>query len=443
MKIIVHRGTHEIGGSCVEIATASTRLIVDIGMPLVQPGDKNKKLESLPLTKKSSDELKKLGILPSIEGLYPGAGSTVHVDGLLLSHPHQDHYGLIQHIDPGIPVYLSDGARRIIAASDIFLPLKARIRKPVVIHDRVPFKIGDIEVTPFLVDHSGFGAMSFLIEGEGNRVFYTGDFRGHGRKAALFSRTLRHPPKDVDCLLMEGTTLGRPGRRAETEDELETKIVALAQKWPGLKLVYASGQNIDRLVSFYKAAQRIQGFLVVDLYTAYILDCLGSNSIPHPSKSFSRLKVFYTEYLMKKIAREGLSHLFAKYRPYEITPDSISRAPGKFFMMYRDSLRADVERIGKFDGAVLIYSQYHGYRQESSFAKVEDFLTVHGVGLESAHTSGHAPRVDLERLIRAIKPCVLTPIHTFDPGSYYEMWHTVKPLEDGDVFDLEREIAAV
>ena len=35
MKFKIHRGTKEIGGSCVEVWTASTRMLLDFGMPLV------------------------------------------------------------------------------------------------------------------------------------------------------------------------------------------------------------------------------------------------------------------------------------------------------------------------------------------------------------------------------------------------------------------------
>ena len=36
-ELTIHRGTHEIGGSCVELCSNSgnTRLIIDIGLPLV------------------------------------------------------------------------------------------------------------------------------------------------------------------------------------------------------------------------------------------------------------------------------------------------------------------------------------------------------------------------------------------------------------------------
>jgi len=37
MNFKIHRGTKEIGGACVEIWTESTRLVVDFGMPLVNP----------------------------------------------------------------------------------------------------------------------------------------------------------------------------------------------------------------------------------------------------------------------------------------------------------------------------------------------------------------------------------------------------------------------
>ncbi len=35
MRLTIHRGTKEIGGSCIELETQSTRLFLDIGLPLV------------------------------------------------------------------------------------------------------------------------------------------------------------------------------------------------------------------------------------------------------------------------------------------------------------------------------------------------------------------------------------------------------------------------
>ena len=39
ITVTVHRGSNEIGGNCVEIATAKSRLILDVGMPLSEMMD--------------------------------------------------------------------------------------------------------------------------------------------------------------------------------------------------------------------------------------------------------------------------------------------------------------------------------------------------------------------------------------------------------------------
>jgi ribonuclease J len=34
MRVCVHRGTKQIGGTCVEIEASGSRIIVDLGLPL-------------------------------------------------------------------------------------------------------------------------------------------------------------------------------------------------------------------------------------------------------------------------------------------------------------------------------------------------------------------------------------------------------------------------
>jgi ribonuclease J len=38
MKLCIHRGTREIGGTCVEIESSGARILLDLGLPLT-PGD--------------------------------------------------------------------------------------------------------------------------------------------------------------------------------------------------------------------------------------------------------------------------------------------------------------------------------------------------------------------------------------------------------------------
>ena len=143
-------------------------------------------------------------------------------------------------------------------------------------------KIGPFRITPWLVDHSAFDAYSLLVEADGKRVFYSGDFRAHGRKATLFEAMIARPPKDIDILLMEGTTIGREGagERFPTEADLEAKFAEAFRATRGIHFVWTSSQNIDRLVTVFRAAKRSGRVLIVDLYTAVVLEATGRDSIP-------------------------------------------------------------------------------------------------------------------------------------------------------------------
>jgi ribonuclease J len=44
-----------------------------------------------------------------------------------------------------------------------------------------------------------------LVEDSDHRVFYSGDFRGHGRKSIVFKRIINDPPPDIDVLFMRRT----------------------------------------------------------------------------------------------------------------------------------------------------------------------------------------------------------------------------------------------
>jgi len=82
MRICIHRGSKQIGGSCVEIEYQGQRLLIDLG---------------LPLDAESNDSR----YLPAIQAL---DGNDPSLLGILISHPHLDHFGLLAHISPNIPI---------------------------------------------------------------------------------------------------------------------------------------------------------------------------------------------------------------------------------------------------------------------------------------------------------------------------------------------------
>jgi ribonuclease J len=254
-------GSKQIGGSCVEVESHGQRLLIDFGLPL--DAEENYRQ-----------------YLPKIAGL---DGSDPSLLGILISHPHLDHFGLLAHISPKIPVGMGIAARRILEAAAPFLPGNWPAPAEGWNYDSgQSLNIGPFCVTPFLVDHSAYDAYALQIESDEKRIFYSGDFRTHGRKAALLKRMTENPPKHIDTLLLEGSSLGRitNSQRFPTEKEIESRLVHLFSETDGLALIHASGQNIDRIVSVFRACKRTGRRLVVDLYTAAILEATGNDNLP-------------------------------------------------------------------------------------------------------------------------------------------------------------------
>ena len=145
------------------------------------------------------------------------------------------------------------------------------------LRDREPFEVGPFRVTPYLVDHSAYDSYALLVEAGGRRLLYSGDLRSHGRKPGTFRRLVGKPPRDVAVLLLEGTRItnaGNDDRQSLSESDLEFVLADQFRVTAGLAVLIAAGQNLDRVVTAYRAAVRARRTLV-DLYTATLVSAAG------------------------------------------------------------------------------------------------------------------------------------------------------------------------
>ena len=414
MRLRILRGTKEIGGSCVELQAGSgERLLLDLGLPLgSDPG-----LPSVPL----------------VPGLLDGSPGLLAV---IISHGHLDHWGLVVHARRGLPIIAGGATQRILAAAGNFVPgpIPLFAASPVL-QDRVAFSLGPFRITPYVVDHSAFDAYALLVEADGKRVFYSGDLRLHGRKGGLVHRLMRDAPAAIDALILEGSSVGRPaGGSCPSEAEIEDALVAEFGGTPGLSLVFASSQNIDRIVSVYRAAKRTGRSLLIDVYTAEVLRATGRSTIPQAT--WPGIRVFVPEWQRRLIARKKLLELVARYRASRVYPEELKRAAPKSVLLFRGSMRPDLEHADALAGARLVWSMWEGYKTDPKFAPVLAWTTRNNIPITSIHTSGHAPTADLQRLIEALKPARVIPIHTAHPDLYAASLPRVRRLHDGELLDL-------
>jgi ribonuclease J len=409
----IHRGAAEVGGSCVELEASGSRLVLDLGLPL------------------KVDERDGVA-LPLVPGLGTGADSTLL--GVVLSHGHLDHWGLIPQAHSGVPLYCGEATARILAAAAFFSPRGGASFQPRgLLRDRAPLRLDPFTVTPFLVDHSAFDAYALLVEAGGRRLLYSGDLRAHGRKAGLFERLVANPPRGVDALLLEGTTVGRSGSSVG-EAELETRLAALARETAGLVAVVSSAQNIDRLVSVYRAARRATRTLVVDLYMATIAAATGASTIPQPGTHDVRVFVPQRQRVLVKLS--GEFERVEQIRAQRVFLDELAQHPRRFVVLGQQSTLAELVRAGCLDQGIAVWSLWRGYLEAPSGLKTQELLERAGAPLVPLHSSGHASVDDLRRFADAVAADRVVPIHTDQPHAYERLFDGVEVRRDGEWWDV-------
>ena len=410
MRLRIHRGTKEIGGTCIEIEAQGKRIALDVGLPLDAPDDGQEAL------------------LPEVPGFREPDDSLL---GVVISHPHQDHYGLARYIRPEVPVWIGKEANAIMTAASAYVPGGHAFADPHFIADRATVQIGPFRITPHLVDHSAFDAYALLVEADDKRVFYSGDFRAHGRKKALFEAIVRRPPGDLDVLLMEGTTIGRTGTSEgfDTETDLEGEFVQAFRETAGIHFVWTSSQNIDRLVTIFRAAKRTGRVLLIDLYTAVVLEATGRDTIPQSDWDDVRLYIPHSQrvYIKKNELFDDLD----RHKANRIFPEDLPGLRDRAVILFRPMMMRDRGVEAVLEGAALSYSMWEGYLKETSVQRVVAWLEEHDISWQPIHTSGHASAVDLQRFAAALTPRMLVPIHSFETGRFAEFFANVVQKEDG------------
>ena len=368
MNIVVHRGTHQIGGSAIEISTASTRIMLDFGNEL------------------SLDE-KYTPINLDIDGVTKGLSDC---DSIVISHYHMDHLGQLTSALPEIPLYMGELSKEIalIGAEYQDRDLYLRLLGANTFRGGEAFSIGDIHIRPLVIDHSAADSYMFVIEAEGKRVLYTGDFRIHGLRHHVLDKLVNTYIGEVDVLITEGTSLSRDADDCISEATVLDDISSYIQDGK-YAFVMCSSTNIDRIMGIWQNMPTDK-VLICDAYQKRILDTVVNN-------------VYYESSL---------------YRRHD-SPLVLDK--GKYPKYYMDNgfvclVRATenhISHIKEFpkDDVRIIYSMWTGYIEENLVLK--NLLDTYPSYI--CHASGHVSKDDLIKFIELVNPDVIIPVHTDNP----------------------------
>ena len=399
MEINIIRGQNQIGGSIIEVSSKNTKIILDVGSNL---------------------EDKEI-VVPEIEGLFKGEAK---YDGVLISHYHSDHEGLATKILPEIPIYMGEKSYEIHKVTREYIK-KEYLKEPKTFKADEEFLIGDIKITPYLCDHSAFDAYMFLLDCEGKKILYTGDFRSNGRK--FFQSLLNKLPK-VDALITEGTNLSNDKieKINLTEKELEKRGIELLKGNDRPVFVLMAATNIDRIVTLYKIANATKRLFLLDTYAGQITATIGGN-IPNP-KTFSKVKIFQTSSRKHEILKN--------YPKNKIWKNKIAKS--NFLMCVRTSMKKYLESYPNefsFEGCTLFYSMWEGYKKQENMKEFLKFMEEKGVKTISLHTSGHADEKDFDKLIKKIKPKIIIPVHT-ENSEWFKRYEKCEVICDKNIIKI-------
>jgi len=243
----------------------------------------------------------------------------------------------------------------------------------------------------------------------------------------------------VDVLLMEGTHVRADGVDDSSvfvsEPDLEDEFVDVCMETEGAVVVLGSAQNLDRLVTVFRAARRAGRELVIDLYGASVA-AASRATIPQPG--FDGLRVWVPQRQRVAVKKSGEFWRMDPIRSCRVFAEELAADPGRFMFHVPASTIPELLGHGVLDQrGKAVWSMWEGYMQTSSGERTLGLLADNGVELVTVRTSGHASVADLRRLADAIDPVRLVPVHSEAASRFPELFDSVEVHVDSEWWEVK------
>ena len=399
----------QIGGNITMISTEQAKIVIDYGEDL--PGD-------------------------TAADPYSIDWEHEQVDAVFFTHYHADHIGRFTEIPEHIPLYMSEPTYLVIknhytrCRDSAALTRLDDMSNIGFMEPEVSVSVGDIVITPYIVDHSAYCSFMFYIETPEKTILHTGDYRDQGRHGRRIVNgesipaivdTIRHRIKedgvrDIDVLITEGTMIGLPSDiRKYTEEDMQAELTKLFRDHRYIFLVISSS-NADSLLSFYRAA------------TANGMGFYAGEGMLDQLKIFSRFSAGWDEpyefdHTWPILKKNDNANVSDKYKRAYAGQRRHMKEEG-FVVVVSEKDEDLLEEFSDLD-TMLIYSMWSGYINkeaggEAYNAGLAQFCSRHDA--KQIHVSGHAFPSLISEVIQSADPReMIIPIHTDNPLGFLDL----------------------
>lgn len=455
MRLLVLDGAATVGGTKIYLESRGTGLILDFGINYKRWGLYFEEYLK-PRAARGLLDLLALGLAPSVGGIYredlfpqgyhPPLPE-LRVDGVLISHAHLDHCGLLGLLRPEIPVHASALSAAVMKAvqesgqldyySELAYinPRLPREEDPRALHgadwrkgpylgrrwmitDRMdePLKelltsppnprgrgltpqsveeptgrIGNLAYRAFPVDHSIPGASAYAVETERGWVVYTGDLRLLGARGELTAEFVAAAQGLRPYLMIiEGTRAGVAGSPTSEVEVYEHALSLVHRHRGGLVLADFGPRNIERLRSFLMIAQETGRQLLVLPKDAHLLGAIAAAAPQEALLSHPSLGIF-DEVKVEPRAWEG--RIRERYSGRLVQLEEVHREPGQFILAFSYwDLKHLLDLAPR--GGLYIYSSSESYteEQEIDMRRLWNWLQFFGFEAAGFRIEGGEPR---------------------------------------------------
>ena len=324
------------------------------------------------------------------------------VEGIFISHAHEDHLGAIGIICSKIdaPVYARPFTASIASRKlEEFGVSPSALR--VVSPDSAETKAGPFSVTFLKAAHSVPEASGLLLKTPGGAILHTGDFKfdespviGEPMTAETWKSSAGTGLKALVC----DSTNSLQSRKGRSEASVGPEIQKLIDRATGMVVATTFASNVARIKQIAEAGRRADREVVLLGRALHrmlnaALESGVISGFPRTIDSYEAAKLSRKNVLVIATGSQG-----------EPRAATMQLAVGKFHGIEVES------------GDILLYSSKTIPGNEKAVLRVINLMARKGVEViddsaEIYHVSGHPNEPDLEDLHRALNPECVIPMH--------------------------------